>query len=86
MMDSTCVEIDAPDIQRFDNPWRRLYIFNANGYIFGNRRFTVTSYLPVCLSVSKHKPKLKYWAHRIAHRNTEANSDGLLPVFEQLCL
>ena len=86
MMDSTCVEIDAPDIQHFDNPWRRFYNFNANGYFFGNRRFTVTSYLPVRLSVSKHKPKLKYWAHRIAHTNTEVNGDGLLPVFEQLCL
>ena len=60
MMDSTCVEIDAPDIQRFDNPWRQFYNFNTNGYIFGNRQFTVTSYLPVCLSISKHKPILKF--------------------------
>ena len=79
MMDSTCVEIDAPDIQRFDNSWKQFYIFNANGYIFDNRQL-------VCLSASKHKPKLKYWAHCIAHTNTKVNGDGLLPVFEQLCL
>ena len=81
------VEIDAPEIQQFDHPWRRFYAFNPNGYITGDgRRFNVTTYLPIQLSISKHKPSMKYWTHRIAHTNTEANADGILPVFEQLCL